>query len=229
MAEQWNVSAEIHPEDFIFRFLFDNPGFASKASAIEYYFNDGAKSTSQLKTILTDVCKFSEEKIDLLEFASGYGCLTRHMKNIIPFASSTACDIHGQAVDFIENKLGASAVLSKSDPALFRLDKKYDAVFALSFFSHMPKRTFTHWLNSLAGCLKPGGFLIFTTHGLESARKHFGKLEYDDEGFYFKADSEQKDLDVAEYGTTVTKPRYVLDRICNATDLSLVYFREGFW
>lgn len=228
MAECWNVNPEIHPEDFIFKFLYDNPSFRSKEEAIEYYFNDGAKSAQQLGTILTDICKYNDNNIDLLEFASGFGCVTRHIKKTIPFCNSTACDIHEKAIGFIENKLGAKAVLSKSDPRQFRLKQKYDVVFALSFFSHMPKRTFTLWLNSLAGCLKPGGHLIFTTHGFLSL-KYFGEIEFDDEGFYFNADSEQKDLDVTEYGMTVTKPKFVIDRILGDAALSLKFFQEGYW
>lgn len=228
MGAQWSVSAEVHAEDFIFRFLIDNPGFNSKEKAIEYYFNDGAKSTSKLKSLLEEICKFESPRLELLEFASGYGCITRHAKNIMPEIDWTACDIHEQAIAFIEDKLATKAILSKSDPRQFSTAKKYDVVFALSFFSHMPKSTFTLWLNSLASCLKPGGYLIFTTHGLVS-RKYTGDVRFDRDGFYFLADSEQKDLDKAEYGTTVTKPKYVIDRISNDTPLSLKYFQEGCW
>lgn len=228
LGESLQVSPEVHPDDFIFKFLFDHPGFKTKEAAIEHYFNDGANSVVQLKSILTDICKFNGTHIDMLEFASGYGCLTRHMKNILPFVGSTACDIHEKAIEFIENTLEAKAVLSCPNPEDFRLEKKYDVVFALSFFSHMPKRTFTLWLNSLAGCLKPGGYLVFTTHGLLSS-KFVPKCRFDEEGFYFYADSEQKDLAKAEYGMTVTTPEYVIGRICNATGLSLKFFREGYW
>jgi len=228
MGDSFLVSPEIHQDDFIFKFLYDNPTFKTKEAAIEYYFNDGANSVSQLKSILTDVCSLDGNKIDLLEFASGYGCLTRHMQNVMPYADSTACDIHEKAIEFIETKIGAKAVLSKSDPLAFQLNRKFDAVFALSFFSHMPKRTFTPWLKSLAAHLKPGGYLIFTTHGLLS-RKFFPKCKFDEEGFFFHADSEQKDLDKAEYGMTVTTPKYVVDRICSESGFSLKYFREGHW
>jgi len=229
MAERWKVSPEIHPEDFIFQFLLNHPGFDSKSKAIEYYFNDGANSAQTLGKILIEICGFSDKPVTMLEFASGYGCVTRHFKNIIPLCSCTSCDIHPEAVQFIAEALKTHSILSQSNPDDLALPQMYEVIFALSFFSHMPKTTFGRWLRKLASYVKPGGFFIFTTHGIASLRLYFPDSEFDKDGFYFWANSEQKDLGSEEYGSAVVKPQYVLDRIFEVPDLTLKYFQAEYW
>jgi hypothetical protein len=228
-AQRWGVNAEIHPDDFIFHFLFDNPTFQSKEMAIEYYFDDGFSSAQKLLSVLKEICGFDgEEKLSLLEFASGYGCVTRHIRNVIPFSITTACDIHQEAIQFIREKLETEAVLSASRPEDLHLNRAFDVVFALSFFSHMPKATWTRWFNTLLSKVKKGGFFIFTTQGWLS-RKYFGFPEFDNDGFWFAKDSEQKDLDTADYGSTVVTPSFVFQQAAQNPDGGIVLFREGYW
>jgi 2-polyprenyl-3-methyl-5-hydroxy-6-metoxy-1,4-benzoquinol methylase len=227
-AQRLTVNPEIHSDDFIFRFVFENPSFESREQAIEYYFNDGANSARKLRAILTDICGFNGKRLHLLEFASGYGCVTRHIKNVIPFCLTTSCDIHEAAVRFIKGRLGQEAVISTSRPEDLYLNQSFDVVFALSFFSHMPKSTFTKWLNKLASFVKPEGYFIFTTHGLLS-RVFFHNCKLDKDGFYFSTASEQKDLNEEEYGCALVKPQYVFDRIFEIPNITLRYFHEGYW
>jgi SAM-dependent methyltransferase len=240
-SEQWEtfcqaeaaplgVRPEIHPDDFIYRFIAGTPHFTSdERGGIRYYFTDGRQSARNLLSLLTGVCKYDgSRRIRLLEFASGYGCVTRHLGGVIPFLDVTACDIHPRAMDFIRGTLGIQTALSASRPEDLSLDGTFDVVFALSFFSHMPKRTFARWLDRLASCVKPGGFFIFTAHGVES-KTRLPAGEYDPEGFFFIPDSEQKDLDTAEYGLTATLPQYVLRNLLGRADGRLKFFQEAFW
>ena len=109
-----------------------------------------------------------------------------------------------KANDFITTLLGERSIPSASAPQCFDAVGEYDIVFALSFFSRMPKITFLRWLRALFNTLRVGGSLIFTTHGATTLRKLLTEVVLDDDGFYFKPESEQDDLDVAEYGTAVT-------------------------
>lgn len=227
-AQSHEVSPEIHNEDMIFRFLFEHPTL-TKESAFKHYFDDGAKSAHKLKKILTEICGFENKPIELLEFASGYGCVTRHLKNIIPTCIATACDIHPEAIQFIQQHVGSATKLSTTRPEDLHFSQEFDSVFALSFFSHMPKRSFSRWLKRLVSFVKPGGFLIFTTHGLVTQKLCFPHIKYDSDGFYFAPSSEQKDLDFADYGTTISQPQYVLDCIFDIPSLALKHFQEGFW
>jgi SAM-dependent methyltransferase len=229
LAKKWNVISDIHPDDFIFRFLYDNPSFSTKEAAIQYYFNDGQKSAQQLLNLLKDICKYdSQQDIKLLEFASGYGCVTRHMENVLPFVQVTACDIHPKAQTFIKAKLNVNATLSTSQPEKLIFAEKYDVVFALSFFSHMPKTTFGNWLRQLLSLVKPGGHVIFTTHGLAST-KVIPNVNFDQDGFWFQTSSEQKDLNTSEYGLTCTRPEFVFSQLFDEPQSRLLYFQEAYW
>ena len=106
------------------------------------------------------------------------------------------------------------------------IKEKYDVVFALSFFSHIPDKVFGEWIKALYEVVKPGGVLIFTTHGT-LFKNRFNKMTTN--GFSFDLASEQKDLATEEYGSTVSEYEYVerkcKENICKIPEI----FEEGFW
>src|SRR5262245_18726474 len=200
-ADSCGVCANIHPEDFIYRFMSESP---------EHYFMDGKQSATKLNELIkSDKDVSPNNPFSLVEFASGYGCVTRDFKNVIPCADVLACDIHPQAMSFISSKLSTKVATSVADPNAFNLSREFDIVFALSFFSHAPKRTFGGWLTALFRHVRPGGSLIFTTHVQVSLQKLWNNsIDLGNEGFWFAPESEQLDLDGAEYGTTISSPAY---------------------
>jgi len=229
VAKGFGVSPEIHEEDFIFHFMVEHPNIGPKGRAAEEYFNNGLDSARKLQRLLTEICGYQNKPVDLLEFASGYGCVSRHIPSTIPLCNLTACDIHEQATSFLKDKLDINVVLSSSIPEDLHIGNKYDVVFALSFFSHMPKTSFSRWIQRLASFVKPGGFLIFTTHGMVSRKVCFGDCLLDGDGFYFHPSSEQKDLSKSEYGNAVAASKYVFSLVDNSPMLSLKLFHEGYW
>ncbi len=66
----------------------------------------------------------------------------------------------------------------------------------------------------LTSLVKPGGHVIFTTHGLESV-SNLGNVQYlTRRGFEFQPSSEQKDLKTAEYGfLACTRPEFVFSQL----------------
>jgi hypothetical protein len=52
----------------------------------------------------------------ILDFASGYGCVSRHFKNVMPSALLTAMDIHENAYHFNKMHFGVDAIVSSVDP-----------------------------------------------------------------------------------------------------------------
>jgi hypothetical protein len=134
-----SVDQTVHEEDFLFRFCAGLPHLQGEGKALAYYLATGRDSALRLRGLILD--HVGREDVSLLEFAAGYGCVTRHLRDALPQADITACDIHNAAVRFIEDQFGIDAIGSISDPDKFSLDRKFDVVFALSFFSHMPKET----------------------------------------------------------------------------------------
>jgi hypothetical protein len=83
-AKAANVSPALHKEDHILRFLVENPSFRNRESAIEYYFRDARNSAGQLSRLIFDELGFSRTQgSSILEFASGYGCVTRHLPALL--------------------------------------------------------------------------------------------------------------------------------------------------
>lgn len=229
IAEVYGVTPEIHPDDFIYQFVINNPVFPAKKDAVNYYFSDGAKSAKILSDLIFSDLKIpKQENKSLLEFASGYGCVSRHLSRQLPRIKITSCDIHQAAVDFIMNKIKLPAIISHVVPENFTPGKNYDIVFALSFFSHMPRTTWGRWIKALFNQLNAGGYLIFTTHGRKSI-PFLGNPTIPEDGFWFRPDSEQKDLKTTEYGLTVTTPEFVLSELFDQIDAPVVKYRYGFW
>ena len=223
IASKLNVSAELHAADYIFRWLYDNPAKPDKVAVLREYLEGGAH-TAQLVTDLIGQFRASATPFKMLEFASGYGRVTRHWCNVLPAADVLACDIHQQAVSFLRD-LGLRASMSSSVPEDLELGETFDVVFALSFFTHMPRATWGRWLQALASRLRPSGLLIFTTHGLASL-PHMGLKSLDKDGYWFGSFSEQKDLSTAEYGATATSFDFVYQHLSHCR-LALRYFREA--
>jgi SAM-dependent methyltransferase len=227
IADRFGVRSDLHPEDMIFRFVATHASFPDDYQAIQYYFADGKKSAERLRSLLA---RWLPERNGgrLLEFASGYGCVTRHfLAPGLPGWEITCADIHKEAVLFLQ-QLGARAVPSSSIPENLRL-QPFDAVFALSFFSHMPDATFARWLKSLYEAVLPGGLLIFTTHGYQSLR-HLGDPAFNRQGYWFKSESEQFDLPPDEYGLMAVTPSYVCERIKGLPGRpQIAVFNEGLW
>lgn len=221
----------VHDEDFIFRFLIDNPVFNDVRDAVRYYFSDGRKSAQQLSDYIERLGVEVPEgkKLSVLEFASGYGCVTRHVKNVFSDIDWTACDIHDQANAFVKEYIGENSRSSSSVPSQLSLGRKFDVTFALSFFSHMPERTWGLWLKELYKHTAPGGLLVFSTQGLGS-KKFLGDPAIPENGFWFLPDSEQKDLDVSEYGQTVVTFQYVKSSVNELLGQHItIYEPESWW
>lgn len=209
-AQAHGVDGTIHDSDFIYWFDYGNAPENEKHQIALRYVHLGL-ATAQILSELIKQYPPPRQNFRILDFASGYGRVTRWLGPTLPDAEVHASDIHPDAVAFMQS-IGLNAFLSHSDPSRFTAPGTFDVIWALSFFSHMPKRTFGRWLAALCNCLEPNGLLIFSAHGIP-IWPLLGRPELDHEGFWFKADSEQKDLDFEEYGNTCSTPRYVLSQI----------------
>lgn len=227
-ASRFNVAAATHPEDMIYKFIIENKSFTKTASAINYYYSVGNESANNLISILRSL-DVEPRGLSLLEFASGYGCVSRHLAKMKEQFSLASSDIHPQALEFMRTSLGIEKVIaSANDPKQFQCGEQFDVVFALSFFSHMPQSTWGRWLKTLYEHVRPGGYLIFTTQGLTSAQ-YLGNPPIPADGFWFSPTSEQKDLDVSEYGQTICTLEWVYRQVRDLLQVPLTYYRAGYW
>jgi SAM-dependent methyltransferase len=227
LAARDGVESAVHEKDFIYWFLVEAPHPTSAQPDVDKYFSDGAHSANQLAELVGKLDLPKDRKVRLLEFASGYGRVSRYFKKD-PTFDLVCCDIHPEAIEFLTREIGVKALQSVSAPERFSTPNPFDAVFALSFFSHMPKSTFGPWLRALFKTLDAPGYLIFTTHGWASAKT--SDLEtLPPDGFLFDSTTEQKDIDSSEYGAAVVTPEFVFNEIRRQTGSQNISFQQAGW
>jgi SAM-dependent methyltransferase len=225
-ATKYGIIPDIFAEDYIFNatYHYFKKNFGK---SVEHYFLSGRVSATNIQELIPP--RLRQQPLEFLDFASGYGCVARHIRNVFPGANVTAMDIHEKAFYFNQNNLKIKAALSSVEPAGVTAPGQFDVVFALSFFSHMPRRTQMLWLAKLSEFVKPGGILIFTTHGETSHKTQMPDIPIGDDGYGFIAESEQFDLSTADYGHAVTYKRFMLPQVEKLDGMNLLDLREGFW
>ncbi|HYI12620.1 MAG TPA: class I SAM-dependent methyltransferase [Thermoanaerobaculia bacterium] len=153
----------------------------------------------------------------MLDFASGYGRLTRFLVHEKLAGEVTVCDILEGGMAFQAEQFEVRTILSKTDPDDLVTPSRYDLIFVASLFTHLPPATFTRWLRRLAELLEPEGLLIFSVHDESIAPARV-------EGIHFTSDSESRVLDGEEYGSTWVTEGYVREQVAALTESDVENF-----
>lgn len=220
------LDCTISPQDDIFGFF---AGHHSSRNPLRDYLADGWRTLSELMLLLEAVDQPLLKTGRILEFASGHGRFTRHLVKAVGSHKVAVSDVVPSAVEFAKGTFGVDGFLSASTPEQVEWPAKYDLVFVLSLFSHLPKATWTRWLAKLYEALAPGGLLVFSTHGVKAA--NFDHVALDDDGYFFAASSESNAIDEQEYGTTFTSEAFVLARIAETMGADTLVHKKPvhFW
>jgi SAM-dependent methyltransferase len=227
-ADRYSVSPELHEYDHIFGHLVARLSTGEEMKifeALKHYFENGAANAQQVRDLMASLGLAKDARV--LEFASGYGRVTRHLKDL----NFVACDIHPEAMEFCRSALGVEAIPSAAMPEDWKPAEKFDFIFAISLWSHLPDGLFQRWLSSVCAALKPGGYLMFSNHGAHAAAvvPELAEPIKDGQEYGYLDGSDQKDLDPSIYGSTVALPSYVIKAIYGATKARVVSFRPAAW
>jgi SAM-dependent methyltransferase len=198
------VNAQIALDDDIFRFFANHP---TSRHPMRDYLSDGWRTMTELQAVMEMHGHVLGRSQSFLEFASGHGRFTRHLVKRLPKGALTVSDVVPGSVNFLKDLLGVKGFESCTEPAALRMPEKYEHIFVLSLFSHLPESTWGEWLKRLYEGLAPGGLLIFSTHGQKCADQAGVNLN---EGFAFFGSSESTVIDGQVYGTSFTSPEFVI-------------------
>ncbi|HST05174.1 MAG TPA: class I SAM-dependent methyltransferase [Chloroflexia bacterium] len=219
-----HFNTNVYPSDQMLTFVASVIG--NEEIARGTYFRSGA----QLMDIVAQLVEWkfgSFDKVEaFLDFASGYGRLTRFLVQQLPADRIWVSDIQANAVAFQVEQLGVHGFLSEMNPA--DLDRagefaeKFDCIFVASLFSHLPERTFIPWLRKLYSMLKPDGLLMFSVHDEILLDPSYQMPE---SGFIFREDSEIAELDTRDYGVTFVTEAFVSKAVEEATGGRTAYHR----
>jgi SAM-dependent methyltransferase len=229
-AAAFGVSPALSECDQLLGYLI-NQAKMSPSAAVQAYIDGGHHDAAKV-TRLMERLGLANSSAKVLEFAAGFGRVTRHLKTLSPKTNLVASDIHLEARDFTQNEIGVVAKPSDLDPQKLDIGTGYSLIFVLSLFSHLPHKSFAGFLKGLYEILAPGGYLMFTTHGqsaIDASPAHFGAFKYEQPGYAYRGDSDQPDIESSEYGTTLALPEYVVKMIATLPSAKIVSFASGEW
>lgn len=165
-----------------------------------------------------------------LDFGCSSGRVVRVLEAAYPQVQWHGCDPNGPAIDWAtENLPGIDFFVSGDEPPLPLGDRSLDLAYAISIWSHFAPELGLRWFDEMHRLIRPGGYLVCTTHGLTSVGL-YAKLclrtpQQSDEilGALYRRDwwyapefGEKGDWGVVNpnWGTAFLSPEWMLAKLC---------------
>jgi SAM-dependent methyltransferase len=143
------------------------------------YHQWGRQNAEEIEEVLARHCDLSSARI--AEWGCGLGRLAVHLA---PKMDYTGFDIDPSSLDWCRENLQGTYLKNDPMPPLPAEEASFDAVFAVSIFTHLSKAQHRVWSQEILRVLRPGGVFTFTVHGEEQAanllteeRKRFDRGE----------------------------------------------------
>ncbi len=176
------------------------------------YLRTGLQAYEALEALVTERFGGFEKLDSLLDFASGYGRLTRFLVRALPPERIWVSDIKERAVAFQREKFGVEGFAAPLSPADFPPAMRFDVVFVASLFTHLPEEGFAAWLETLCGRLSARGMLVVSTNDVSQvpdggSKEDFVYRDVSEEALFRYLDDDAPEGDA--YGTTYVSEAYV--------------------
>ncbi len=179
----------------------DHPG-----AAWSQYYNVALQQFSMLCQVRERLAGRWPASPRVLDFACGYGRLTRLLVHAVPAERIWAAEIQPEAVSYLSRRFGVHGLVSPPGPEDFTPDRQFDLIWVASLFSHLPESLFRRWLKRLLTQLSSDGVLCFSVcdQAILPAGMHMPS-----DGLLFFQSSEIDSLDREIYGATYVTESFV--------------------
>jgi SAM-dependent methyltransferase len=157
------IPGPVHVDDQMYR--------SDAPEHVRHYVEDARSAVENIEQSLGAVGRSFDDVRSCLDFACGYGRVTRWLVRALGPERVIAADLDRQAIRFCSHAFGTSTVRSPCDPARVAIRDSYDVVFVGSLLTHLPVSGCAAALRALRGIVRPDGLLIFSTQG-ESCLAH---------------------------------------------------------
>jgi SAM-dependent methyltransferase len=205
---------------------------------IRHYVEDAQSAMENIEQSLAAAGRSLAQVESCLDFACGYGRVTRWLACALGPRRVTAADTDRQAIRFCAHEFGVRPLVAHGEAARTVFPAAYDLVFVGSLLTHLPIVACTATLDALAAVVEPGGLLVFSTQG-ESCLAH---LEWYGPEFVAAADQLRAAVQRGEgyfapyrgkrdYGITILSRRLVAELVETTLGdrLRFVRFAERGW
>jgi SAM-dependent methyltransferase len=165
-----------------------------------------------------------------LDFGCSSGRVVRTLAAAYPEITWHGCDPNQEAVGWAREHLpGIDFFVNSDAPPLPLGDGSMDLVYAISIWSHFEPHLGLAWFAEMHRLLRPGGYLVMTTHGMTSVAfyatnglrspaqsRQIADALYRDGHWYAPEFGDAGDWGVVNpsWGTAFLSPEWVLARLC---------------
>lgn len=199
-----DVSLEIHPRDEMLEHAVELLG-DSRLGLVHYVL--AGRNASRL---VEQIAEWGFGGLDhvgrLLDFAAGFGRVSRFLAQRMPRDRIRIGEIEPEAVRFQQTALGLEGFVSTVSAEELHVEERFDLILCASLFTHLPEVRFHAWLRRLVELLEPGGLLLLSANGPDDLPLGTPMPE---SGIHFIEHSESRRFDASEYGTTRVSEAFV--------------------
>ena len=148
------------------------------------YLEVGERGAETVRSTLT-TAGLDRSDAAVLDFGCGLGRTLRHLR-ALPWSLS-GCDVDAESIAWTRKALPEVPFENNGTmPPLPYGDDSFDAVYAISVFTHFDPRGQAAWAQELARVLRPGGLALITTMGPWAFHPFpEGSVVTEVEGFWF--------------------------------------------
>lgn len=223
--------------------LNDKESSFNESWKYDHYFSVGADA---LRIIMNELLYNDREcPKNILDFPSGSGRVTRHLRAMFPSARIGACDLYRSHIEFCADQFGAEPLQSCEDLNQLELGQ-WDLIFCGSLLTHLPYSLFKATLRFIARSLTSQGLAIVTLEGrhsiyiqdnkwrlVDSDIFEVARQSYHETGFgyvdYNPSFREAAFSDQASYGVALVNPSRIMSELQELEDVRILGFRERAW
>jgi SAM-dependent methyltransferase len=177
-----NSNLHISKNDLMFLFWLHHSKTIDPA--LSGYFRTGLMQADIIRKAIKDSFPQKDE-IQILDFASGHGRVSRYFTSFLNPDQITISDIKVNAVSFQNNTFGYRGFIATATPEELNYEGHFDFIVVSSLFTHLNKDLFGRWLKALWNLLNDKGVLSISIHLLdESNNEEFKYVENSEEDLF---------------------------------------------
>ena len=132
---------------------------------ISWFLRGGSLAAESISEAMEQIGAPVQDLQSILDFGCGCGRVLRNWHSL-PRTRVCGVDYNPSLIAWCKGNLPfAETRTNQLSPPLPYGDSEFDLVYALSVFTHLTEDLQTSWLKELARVVKPGGYLVISTHG----------------------------------------------------------------